>query len=92
MIALEGVAMRTLEGVAVKVDILNDYIEIVTEAMETAGADGEMTPSMKRLHSLVYLLGDQIKAIGQCLDEASGHFKVCNAIHVVELQREQYTN
>ena len=85
--------MRTLEDVIVKIDQLNDFMICVEDTMIDAESEcEEMTPSMKRLHSIVYVLKDQLAAVGEDLDEANGHIKVSNAIlasaHVRALEDE----
>ena len=85
--------MRTIEDVIIKVDQLNDFMICVEDAMIAAASESEeMTPSMKRLHSLVYVLMDQLAEVGNDLTEANGHIKVSNAIlasgHVKELESE----
>ena len=88
--------MRTLEDVIVKVDQLNDFMICVEDAMIAAANESdtgeEMAPGMKRLHSIVYVLMDQLAAVGKDLEEANGHITVRNAIlasaHVRQMEAE----
>ena len=83
--------MRTLEDVIIKMDQVNDFMYTIEGAMIDAAPDAQ-DAGTRRLHSLVYILMDQLQTIGEDLEEANGHIKVCNAIlasaHVRELEEE----
>lgn len=83
--------MRTLEDVIIKVDQVNSFMDTIEGVMIDATPD-ESDPSAKRLHNLMYLLMDLLRAIGDDLAEANGHIHVCNAIlasaHVREMEAE----
>lgn len=83
--------MRTLEDAIIKVGQVDDFMYMIEGAMIDAVPDAQ-DASTRRLHSLVYILMDQIRAIKEDLEEANGHITVCNAIfaagHVRELEAE----
>lgn len=84
--------MRTLEDVIVKFDQINDYMDCIEDAMISAADESGMSDGMKKLHNLVYILMDQLRAVGEDLNEANGHITVCNAIlasaHVRAMETE----
>ena len=84
--------MKTLEDIVIKVDQINDFMECIENAMITVAAEEGCGDNMKKLHNLVYILMNQLRTLGEELDEANGHIRVCNAIvasrHVRELETE----
>ncbi len=83
--------MKTLEDVIIEVEQANDLMYAIEGAMIDATPD-EQDVSTRRLHNLTYILMGLLKNIGEDLEEAAGHVKVCNVIlasaHVREMEKK----